>query len=139
MLSVQASAFLTDNHHGVLTTHRAKGGLQMSIVTCGRYREGVAFTTTADRAKLKNLQRDPRCGILVSRDSWWGYIGIDGRATLLSPENTDAEELRAALREVYQAAAGKEHPDWDDYDRAMVQERRSIVLIVPENVYGPMA
>ena len=139
MLSDQAGMFLMDNHHGVLATHRLNGGLQMSVVTCGRYKEGVAFTTTKDRAKLKNLQRDRRCGLLVSRDSWRGYLGIDGRARLLSPENTDAEMLRRALREVYRAAAGKEHPDWTEYDYAMVQELRVVVLLVPEKVYGPMA
>lgn len=139
MLSAQANEFLTDNHQGVLTTYRASGGLQMSIVTCGRYQEGIAFTTTQERAKLKNLRRNPRCGLLVSKDSWWGYLGIDGTARLMGPDNTGPEQLRKALREVYQVAAGKDHPNWAEYDCAMVEEQRTIVLVVPEKVYGPLA
>lgn len=136
MLPGRARAFAAQNHHAVLATHRKNGGLQMSIVTCGPYRDGVAFTTTADRAKLANLKRDPRCALLVSKDDWWGYVVLDGRARIMSPENTDAEQLRIALREVYRSAAGKEHPDWDDYDRAMVRERRVVVIVVPDRVYG---
>jgi hypothetical protein len=50
--------------------------------------------------------------------------------------NTDAEELRLALRDVYRAATGREHPDWDEYDEAMVNDRRAAVIVVPEHTYG---
>ncbi|MCH8086990.1 MAG: pyridoxamine 5'-phosphate oxidase family protein, partial [Chloroflexi bacterium] len=60
MLSEKARKFLSENHNGVLTTFRRNGAAQMSIVTCGLYGNGVAFTTTADRAKLLNMKRDPR-------------------------------------------------------------------------------
>jgi PPOX class probable F420-dependent enzyme len=136
MLTKKAKKFLAKNHMSVLTTHRKNGGLQMSIVTCGLYRDGVAFTTRGGLAKLANLRRDPRCALLVSKSDWWGYVVLDGKATILSSENTKAEELRIALRDVYRAAAGKEHPDWDDYDRAMVKDKRVVIIVAPERVYG---
>ncbi len=136
MVSKRVRDFVAKNHQAVLTTHRKSGGLQMSIVTCGPYRDGVAFTTTADRAKLANLRRDPRCALLVSQDNWWGYVVLDGRATILSSDNTEAKALRMALREVYRAAAGKEHPDWREYDEAMVKDRRAVIIVVPEHVHG---
>ncbi|MAX20170.1 MAG: pyridoxamine 5'-phosphate oxidase, partial [Chloroflexi bacterium] len=34
------------------------------------------------------------------------------------------------------ASGGKEHPDWDDYDRAMVEDKRAAVVVVPDRVYG---
>ncbi len=111
----------------------------MSIVTCGPYREGVAFTTTANRAKLLNLRRDPRCSLLVSQEDWWGYVVLEGRAELLSPDTTDAVELREALRDVYRAASGTEHSDWPEYDDAMLEQRRSAVIVVPEHIYGTRA
>ena len=136
MLSDSVRKFLAENHRAVLTTFRRNGAAQMSIVTAGAYLDGAAFTTTEDRAKLTNLRRDPRCSLLVSHESWWGYLVLEGRARIMSAGDTDAEELRLALRDVYRAAADEEHPDWEEYDRAMVDDRRAAVIVVPEHVYG---
>ncbi len=136
MLPERVKKFVSENHRAVLTTFRRNGAAQMSIVTTGAYSDGAAFTTTEDRAKLANLKRDPRCSLLVSHESWWGYVVLEGRARVMAPDNTGAEELRQALRDVYRAASGEEHPDWDEYDRAMVDDRRAAVVVVPEHVYG---
>ena len=61
---------------------------------------------------------------------------LEGHAQLLSPENTNAEELRLALRGVYRVTGGGEHPDWDEYDQAMIDQKAVIVLVTPERVYG---
>ena len=136
MLPERVKKFVSENHRAVLTTFRRNGAAQMSIVTTGAYSDGAAFTTTEDRAKLSNLKRDPRCSLLVSHESWWGYVVLEGRARVMSADNTDAEELRLALRDVYRAASGEEHSNWDEYDRAMVDDRRAAVVVVPEHVYG---
>ena len=128
--------FVTENHRSVLSTFRRDGATQMSIVSCGPYREGVAFSTTEDRAKLRNLERDPRCSLLVSKDDWWGYVVLEGRAQIISSKTVGAEELRDAMRDVYRAASGKEHPDWDEYDEAMRKEGRATVIVIPEKIYG---
>ncbi len=135
-ISERVRGFLAENHRAVLTTFRKDGGLQMSIVTCGLYQEGPAFTVEGSRAKLKNLQRDPRCAILVSTPDWSRYVGIEGAARLISPDKDRSDDLRQALREVYRAAAAKEHPDWEEYDRAMIDQRRSAIVVVPERLYG---
>ena len=136
MLSEKAMKFLSENRNGVLTTFRRNGAAQMSIVTCGLYGSGVAFTTTDDRAKLLNMNRDPRCSLLVSKSEWWGFIVLEGHAEIMSPEDTDADKLRLALRDVFRVAAGADHPDWDEYDRAMIEQVRSVVIVVPEHIYG---
>ena len=136
MLSDSAREFLAQNHQAVLTTFRGNGAAQMSIITVGPYRDGAAFTTTAGRAKLGNLVREPRCSLLVSKPDWWGYVVLEGRAQVLASDNTDAAELRQALRDVYRAASGQDHPDWDEYDQAMVRDRRAAVVVVPDHVYG---
>ena len=136
MLPANVERFVSSNHNAVLTTFRRRGAVQMSIVTAGPFREGGAFTTTADRAKLHNLRRDPRCSLMVAEASWSSYVVLEGRAEIMSSGATDAEELRLALREVYRAAAGKEHPDWEEYDQAMIDERRSVVLVLPDHLYG---
>lgn len=136
MLSDNIKKFTTENHQGVLTCFRKNGMPQMSIVTCGAYRDGVAFTTTTDRAKLILLKRDSRCALMVSKQDWWGYVVLEGRATVLSPDNTGVEELREALRGVYRAATNQDHPNWEEYDQAMVDDRRAAVIVVPDYVYG---
>ena len=136
MLSDNVKKFTTENHQGVLTCFRRNGMPQMSIVTCGAYRDGVAFTTTAERAKLLNLKRDPRCAIMVSQLDWRAYVVLEGRATILSPGTTGADELRLALRDVYRAATNGDHSNWEEYDRAMVDDRRSAIIVVPDHVYG---
>ena len=136
MLPDKVTKFATENHQGVLTTFRRNGMPQMSVVTCGAYRDGVAFTTTAGRAKLLNLQRDARCSLMVSKQDWWGYVVLEGRASILSPENTGADELRQALRDVYRAATNQDHSNWEEYDQAMVDDRRSAVIVVPDQIYG---
>ena len=108
----------------------------MSIITVGPYQEGVAFTTTEERAKLHNLRRNPQCSLLVSREDWSAYLVLQGTAQVFSAGNTAGEELRLMLREVFRTAAGMEHPDWAEYDRAMVEQRRSAIIVVPEHIYG---
>jgi PPOX class probable F420-dependent enzyme len=120
----------------VLTTFRKNGAAQMSIVSCGPYRDGVAFTVTATRSKLWNVVRDPRCSLLVSNESWWGFVVLEGRAQVLSADNTDADELRLALRDVYRTASGEEHSNWEEYDQAMRDDKRSAIIVVPDHVYG---
>jgi PPOX class probable F420-dependent enzyme len=136
MLSDSVKQFASENHQGVLTCFRKNGMPQMSIITCGPYRDGVAFSTTADRAKLLNLQRDARCSLMISKQDWWGYVVLEGKATILSPDNTSADELRDALREVYKTATNTEHPNWTEYDQAMANDHRAAVIVVPEHVYG---
>ncbi len=139
MLSANVKEFVSDNHQAVLTTFRKNGAAQMSIVTVGAYGEGVGFTTTEDRAKLHNLVRDSRCSLLVSKSDWWGYVVLEGRAKVLRRGESDDEELRDALRGIYRAASDQEHPDWEDYDRAMVADRRAAIIVVPDHVYGTTA
>ncbi len=136
MLSQTAREFLAKNHRGVLTTFRSSGGAQMSIVSCGLYRDGVAFTTTEDRAKLKNLRRKSRCAVLVSQPDWRGYLTVEGKAAIMAPDNMEVAALRMAFRDVYRAAGGGEHPNWAEYDKAMIDDRRAIVIVMPEKVYG---
>ncbi len=139
MLPDNVRKFVDETHRGVITTFRRDGGAQMSIITCGSYKDGVAFTTTGDRAKLHNLRRNPRCSLMVSQEDWRGYVVLEGQATVMSSNNTDAEELRLALRDAYRAASGTEHANWEEYDQAMRDDRRSVIIVVPERIYGTRA
>ena len=136
MLTDAQRDFLTQHHNGALTTFRRSGAAQMSVVTCGIYGDGVAFTTTADRAKLRNLRRNPRCTILVGSDDWRNFVVVEGAARLVGVATADADEYRETLRAVYRTAAGREHPNWPEYDQAMRDDRRYAVIITPAHIYG---
>ena len=136
MLTDGQREFLNNNHNGALTTFRRNGAAQMSIVTCGRYDDGVAFTTTAGRSKLRNLRREPRCTILVGADDWRNFVVLEGEARLVGVDTVSVDEYRETLRKVYRTAAGREHPNWDEYDQAMLDDGRYAVIVTPAHVYG---
>ena len=138
MIAEKARTFLKENHYVWLTKFRTNGGAQMSIVLCGLYKDGVAFTTPANRAKLTNLRRNQRCSLLVAQPDWWGYVMMEGQARIMSPENTNTGVLIQALRDVFVACSGSEHPNWEEYDQAVQDERRSVVIIEPESIYIPV-
>jgi PPOX class probable F420-dependent enzyme len=120
----------------VFTTFRSDGRPQMSLVTVGSFEGGLVFTTQENRAKAANLRRDPRCAIMVVKPGYRGYAVLDGEAEVRSKRNTGPDKLRLDLRDVYRAVGGKEHPDWEEYDQAMVQQRRLIVLLRPGSLLG---
>ena len=118
-------AFVREHHHAVLVTRRADGRLQTSPIVCGLHDDGrVAISVTEDRAKTKNLRRDPRATLCVFTDGFFGpWAQIDGTAELV-PMPAALEGLKALYRQV----AG-EHPDWAEYEEAMAKDRRVLLLI----------
>ena len=129
--------FLEKHHRGVVTTRRANGATQASIVVCGAYQGNAAFVAVYGKsAKVRNLRRDPNCSVLAVTDDWRSFATVEGQASLFDASNTDAEELRVLLREVYRVCGDKDHPDWDEYDQAMVDQQAVVVLVKPERVYG---
>src|SRR5438876_10159222 len=94
-LAPQIEQFIHDNPQGVLTSFRRNGMPQLSIVTVYPRDGGVGISITETRAKFKNLLRDPRCSVLVSHaDRRSGFLVFEGRAQMVDPGNSDAEQPR---------------------------------------------
>jgi PPOX class probable F420-dependent enzyme len=118
-------AFVRENHHAVLVTRRVGGRVQTSPIVCSVHADGrIAISVTEDRAKTKNLRRDPRATLCVLNDGFMGaWTQIDGTAEIVPmPEALDG------LKDLYRQVAG-EHPDWDDYAAAMERDQRVLLLI----------
>jgi PPOX class probable F420-dependent enzyme len=129
--------FLQRHHRGVITTYRPNGAMHASIVVCGAYQEQAAFVIVRGTSvKARHLRRDPRCTVLAVTEDWRSWASVEGTAQLFDYANTDAETMRRMLREVFRACGDKDHPDWEEYDRAMRQQDAVIVLVRPEKVYG---
>jgi len=126
--------FVATRHHAVLLTHRSRGGVQMSPVTCGLDSAGrVVVSTYPERAKTTNLRRDPRASLCVLSDDFDGpWIQLEGTAEVLNlPEAVEP------LVDYYRSIAG-EHPDWDEYRQAMRDQGKSLLRITVES-WGPVA
>jgi PPOX class probable F420-dependent enzyme len=120
----------------VLTTIRRDGRPQSSNVIFHLGDEGIIRVSITDgRAKTANLRRDPRGAMHVTSDDFWSYVVIDGTAELTpvaaAPDDATVDELV----ELYRSMAG-EHDDWDDYRRAMVNDRRLVLRLHPTSAYG---
>ena len=131
------SPFLETHHRGVIATRRPNEATHSSIVVCGAYEGNAAFVSVYPRSqKIRNLRRDPNCTVLAVTDDWRQWAAIEGQATLYDYGNKDAEEMRVMLRDVYMSCSDSEHPDWEEYDQAMIDQEAVIVLVKPQRVYG---
>ncbi|MGP8060245.1 MAG: PPOX class F420-dependent oxidoreductase [Acidimicrobiales bacterium] len=132
----EALAFVADRHQGVLTTIRANGRPQLSNIAFAVGADGLLrISVTETRAKTKNLRRDPRASLYVPGDTFWSYAVVEAAADLSAvttePHDAAAEELVA----LYRQAQG-EHPDWEEYRQAMIDQGRLVVRLRPERAYG---
>jgi PPOX class probable F420-dependent enzyme len=119
----EARAFLRDNHQAVLATFRRDGRPQLSPVGAGIDDEGrVEISSRETAMKVKNLRRDPRISLCLLGPHWYAQWGqVEGIAEIVAqPEALDL------LVGYYRRIAG-EHPDWDEYRQAMIDEKRVLV------------
>ena len=130
-------ALIGGNSLGVLATIKRDGRPQLSNVSYWFDKRNLAIqaSITETRAKTRNLRRDPRAAIHVSSDDGWAYAVAEGDATLTPPATSTDDDTVEALIGLYRNIAG-EHPDWDDYRRAMVEDRRVLMTLPISHVYG---
>jgi PPOX class probable F420-dependent enzyme len=122
---------------GVLATIKANGLPQLSPVTpfYDQSADVVYVSMTEGRAKTANLRRDPRAAIEVTSADGWAWATTEGAVTLTGPGTDPHGPEVEALVDYYRAAAG-EHPDWDEYRSVMVSDRRVLMTLAVERVYG---
>jgi PPOX class probable F420-dependent enzyme len=126
--------FVRPRHHLVLVTRRRDGRPQLSPVTGGVDPEGrIVIATYPQRAKVANLRRDPTASVLVLSDDFGdAWVQVDGTAEVL-----DLPEALEPLVGYFRAVAG-EHPDWDEYRQAMLDQGKCLVRVTVER-WGPIA
>jgi PPOX class probable F420-dependent enzyme len=129
---------LGDTKGGVLVTLKRDGRPQLSNVThhFDPERKLIRVSITDDRAKTRNLRRDPRATYHVTSDDRWSWTVVEGTAELTPVAETPDDATVEELIDLYRAVSGKEHPDWDDYRRAMVKDRRLVLKLRVEHAYG---
>ncbi|ANS69275.1 hypothetical protein SLINC_7051 [Streptomyces lincolnensis] len=128
---------LSAGHSGVLVTLKRDGRPQLSNVTHVYYPDEriLRVSITDDRAKTRNLRRDPRASYHVTSADRWAYTVAEGTADLTPVAKDPHDETVEELIRLYRDAQG-EHPDWDDYRTAMVRDRRLVLRLNVERAYG---
>ena len=135
--SFDPHALLAETGLGVLATIKSDGRPQLSLVMpFYDQRTGVIYVSmSAGSAKTANLRRDARATLEVTRPDGRAWATAEGTATLTGPgTDPDGPEVQA-LVDYYRLAAG-EHPDWREYRSVMVAERRVLMTMTVDNVYG---
>ena len=120
---------------GALITIRKDGRPQSSDITYALEGDTFIISITDDRAKTHNMRRDPRVVLHLSDPASWTYLSFDGTVELLPTTTNPGDATSDALVAYYRAAAG-EHPDWDEYRRAMVDQKRLVARFTPTAVVG---
>ncbi|HUC33708.1 MAG TPA: PPOX class F420-dependent oxidoreductase [Ilumatobacteraceae bacterium] len=131
-----ALSFARDRRNGVLVTLKRDGRPQLSNISYLVDDDGtIKVSVTAGRAKYVNLKRDPRASLYVGRDDFWAYAVVEGDVEITPPAAAPDDATVEALIDLYRKIAG-EHPDWDDYRRAMVDDGRVVLTLTPTHAYG---
>ncbi|MCC5953857.1 MAG: PPOX class F420-dependent oxidoreductase [Acidimicrobiia bacterium] len=126
--------FLRPRHRVILTTTRGDGSSQSSPVAAGVDGEGrIVVSTYPSRAKVVNARRNPAGSALVLSDEWNdAWVQVWGSLEVL-----DLPDALEPLVEYYRSIAG-EHPDWEEYRTAMVEQGKCLLRLGIER-WGPIA
>ena len=133
MTEVQA-AYLRERSLGILGTGRRDGSPQLSLISYLYDGEHVLISITKDRAKYRNVLRQPRVSLLVP----------DGRRQVIlygAAEVIDGRERDRAIMAIrtHQGDPLPEDYDLDRFSTRLDELGRVVVRITPERVLGEEA
>jgi len=115
------------NGTGTLATLRPDGSPHLSVVFASIVGDALWISSRRPLVKVQNIRNDPHVAFSSGIRPW---ATIEGTARI-----HEGDDVLERLRTYYRTARG-EHPDWEDYDRAMIEEQRLIIEIVPARAYG---
>jgi len=126
--------FVRPRHRMLLITARADGRPQASPVSGGVDQEGrIVISTYPERAKTKNAQRRPEVSVVVLSDEFDdAWVQVDGDCEVI-----DAPDSVEPLVDYFRSISG-EHPNWDEYRAAMLEQGKSLLRITPTR-WSPVA
>lgn len=126
--------FLRGKHRWILSTTRADGRPQMSLVTGGMAADGRLYVSSyPERVKTRNAKRNPLVSVVVMGDEFnSAWVQVDGTATV-----ADMPDAGDGLVEYFRSIKG-DHDNWDEYRQAMADQGKSVIVIEPTR-WGPIS
>ena len=126
--------FVRPRHQMIVITTREDGRPQASPVSGGVDPQGrIVISTYPERAKTSNAKRRPQVSVVVLSDDFGGaWVQVDGDCEVI-----DAPDSVEPLVDYFRCISG-EHPDWDEYRQAMLDQGKSILRLTPRR-WSPIA
>ena len=132
----KAVSWASNTHHGVLITLRKDGRPQSSDIAYTVIEGKFCISATATRAKTINLLRDNRAVLHITSSETWSYISFDGIAEITQTAQQPEDSVCKELAKVFTAIQKKQHPNWDEFNQAMINDKRLVIRFVPESAVG---
>ncbi|MGH8891297.1 MAG: PPOX class F420-dependent oxidoreductase [Acidothermaceae bacterium] len=128
---------LVERDLGVLATIKLDGRPQLSSINFHYYpaESMVRISVTDGRAKVRNAHRDPRVSLHVATADGWNWVVAEGTAELSAVAADRHDAAVEELVDLYRDIRG-DHPDWDDYRRAMVDDKRLVLRLRIDRTYA---
>lgn len=124
-LPEQARAWFDAPEFATLATIEPDGRPQLSVVWISRDGDDLLVSTVAGRRKHRNLERDPRCTVLLfPKDAPYSYVEVRGTASMT------LEGGRELIDEHARQYAGVDRYTGDDG----TDNVRVVVRIAPDKV-----
>jgi PPOX class probable F420-dependent enzyme len=123
------------HRYATMTTLFPDGRPQMSLIQQNAHDGVLDISLTDLRVKTRNLRNDPRASVMILPEGTDAFVVAEGEVELSDLSRAPGDEVGRRLCALYEALAGP-HPDWDDYRRAMVDDRRLLGRLHVVHTYG---
>ncbi|MEV5436473.1 TIGR03618 family F420-dependent PPOX class oxidoreductase [Streptomyces sp. NPDC052682] len=130
------SDLLARQQFGTLATVKRSGHPHLTTMLYSWDPEArvVRLSTTADRIKVRHLQRNPRAALHVRGDDVWSFAVAEGPAEASEVTTVPGDAVGRELLAMIPAAAQPE--DEDAFLEQLVAERRLVIRLRAERLYG---
>ena len=125
-----------DTHHAILVTLRKDGRPQSSDIAYAVIDGKFCISATRSRAKTINLLRDNRAVLHITSPDTWSYVSFDGSAEITKTAKVPDDNVCQELAHVFTAIQKKDHPNWDEFNQAMIEDERLVIKFIPTTAVG---
>jgi PPOX class probable F420-dependent enzyme len=110
-----------------LAMHNPKGGPQVTIMWFKLEDGALLFTTTTDRIKFRNFQKDPRATVaIMDPNNMYKWVVVHGK---FSVDQRDPAAFYRGLAEHYLEAESLA-----EWQKTAVMEKRTVLRLTPTQI-----
>ncbi|WP_326686956.1 MULTISPECIES: PPOX class F420-dependent oxidoreductase [unclassified Streptomyces] len=130
------SDLLSGQQFGTLATAKRSGHPHLTTMVYSWDPEArtVRFSTTADRVKVKHVQRDPRAALHVQGGDVWSFAVAEGEAEVSGITAVPGDAVGQELLAIASKAAPPENEG--AFFEQLVAERRMVIRLKVDRLYG---
>jgi PPOX class probable F420-dependent enzyme len=132
----EALPLLQQNHTGVAISVTPKGRAQSTVVSTAVLDGKVGFSSRSRTVKLQNIKQTGRATVTVIKLDNRRYVTVEGPASIEPWQDTPAHIKR--LKDLYTAMGRAPKGTDEEFAAQMRDEKRSVVLVTPERLYGSL-